>query len=51
MAALITDYLLSNIADIISKQLKSIAGITLFVVVSIISILGQLLLVMTSIII
>lgn len=44
MTALITDYLLSNIADIISEQLKSNAGIALFVVVSIISILGQLLL-------
>ena len=42
MAALITDYLLSNIADIISEQLKSSAGIALFIVVSIISILGQL---------
>lgn len=42
MAALITDYLLSNIADIISEQLKSNAGIGLFIVISVISILGQL---------
>lgn len=42
MAALITDYLISNIADIVSEQLKSSAGFALFIVVSVISILGQL---------
>ena len=41
VGALITDYLLSNIADIISEQLKSTAGIALFVVLSVVSILGQ----------
>lgn len=39
---LITDYLLSNIADIISDQLKSNAGIALFIVMSFATIAGQL---------
>jgi hypothetical protein len=39
---LITDYLLSNIADIISDQLKSNAGIALFIVISFATIAGQL---------
>lgn len=42
IAFLVTDYLLSNIADIISEELKSSAGVTLFIVISAISILGQL---------
>jgi hypothetical protein len=42
MAALITDYLLSNIADIISEQIKFSAGTVLFIVISVVSIAGQL---------
>lgn len=42
MSALITDYLLGNIADIVSEQLKSMEGMALFIVISGVSIAGQL---------
>lgn len=47
MSALIIDFLLSNIADIISDQIKSSAGLALFIVVSLVSIMGQLYLLRT----
>lgn len=42
MACLVTDYLISNIADIITEQLKTNAGIALFIVISVVTILVQL---------
>jgi hypothetical protein len=39
---LIADLLIGNIADIISEQIKSSAGIALFIVFSAASILGQI---------
>ena len=41
MAALITDLLISNVADIYSEQIKSVGGMAVFYVISVASIAGQ----------
>jgi hypothetical protein len=41
MTVLVIDFMIGNVADIYSEQVKSYAGVTLFLIISILSIFGQ----------